>query len=491
MFLAAAILLATGGVMAAFAGGKAETGGGGGTLPPVTLTMIIPGPPQKDQQRVDDAISKYLQPTLNIKLNIQQYDYSGWNDRSNLVIASGENCDILFSAAWSDFGPQAVKGAFVELTDLLNKYGQDILKQPYAWILDAGKVGGKLYGLATYEEIAQQRGFFLRKDLVDKYRFQVKPLNDVTDLEPMLKTIQQNEPGMQPLFMERGHLLSEMGPWDRQSNNETTAIDVTNPKAEYVNFFDNDYYRTSMNIARKWFVNGYVNKDIATTQENAYNIIRGGNTFAVNAITNAGLQDARFSSMWGVPIVSFNTIKSIISTSLIQGALFVIPIQSKNRERAMMFLNRMHTDPVLVNLLVYGEEGIDYVKKGPTQIDLPPGVKAGTTYSGIYWMMGNEALEYTYGNQDPRFPQLLNDWIQSAIRTPALGFTYNPEKMKNQMAALSNIATQYDPPLSSGSVDPNSGMYQELLGKLKSAGIDDLLADQNGQLNDWLKTNKK
>jgi putative aldouronate transport system substrate-binding protein len=169
----------------------------------------------------------------------------------------------------------------------------------------------------------------------------------------------------------------------------------------------------------------------------------------------------------------------------------VIPIQSKNRERAMMFLNRMHTDPVLVNLLVYGQEGVDYVKKGPTQIDLPPGVKAGTTFSGIYWMMGNESLEYTYGNQDPRFPQLLNDWLQSAIRTPALGFTYDPAKMKNQMAALSNIGLQYDPPISSGSVDPNSGIYQELLGKLKAAGIDDLLADQNGQLGDWLKANAK
>ena len=416
--LTVAILLATGGVLAVFAGGKAETGGGGGSLPPVTLTMIIPGPPQKDQQRVDDAISKYLQPTLNVKLNIQQYDYSGWNDRSNLVIASGENCDILFSAAWSDFGPQATKGAFVELTDLLAKYGQDITKQPYAWILDAGKIGGKLYGLATYEEIAQQRGFFLRKDLVDKYHFQIKPLNDPSDLEPMLKTIQANEPGMQPLYMQRGHLLSEMGPWDRQSDNEVTAMDVTNPKAQYVNFFDNDYYRNSMNLARKWFVNGYTNKDVATSQANEYDVMRGGNTFAVGGITNAGLQDARFSAMWGVPVVSFSTGKSIISTSLIQGALFVIPIQSKNRERAMMFLDRMHTDPVLVNLLVYGQEGIDYVKKGPTQIDLPPGVKAGTTFSGIYWMMGNESLEYTYGNQDPNFPKLLNDWIASAVRTP-------------------------------------------------------------------------
>jgi hypothetical protein len=46
-------------------------------------------------------------------------------------------------------------------------------------------------------------------------------------------------------------------------------------------------------------------------------------------------------------------------------------------------------------------------------------------------MMGNEGQEYTYGYQ---------------------------------IAALTNVAAQYDPPLSSGSVDPNAnGLYQEFL----------------------------
>jgi len=490
--LAAAALIVAGAVCAAFGGGKAEGPAAGG-LPQVELKMMIPGPPQKDQGLVNDALTKYLKDTLNVKLNIQQFDYGSWNDRSNLIVASGEPCDVMFSAAWTGFNTDAVKGAFVQLDDLLPKYGQDILKANYAWILDAGRINGKLYGIATYQELAQQRGFFLRKDLVDKYHFVVKPLNDVEDLEAMLKVIKENEPGMLPLFMEPGHLLSEMGPWDRQGRYETTAVDVYSGKPEYVNFYDNDFYRKSMALARKWFLAGYVNKDAATTQTMTFDMMKAGNTFACDAITNAGLQDSKWSTSWGVPIISFNTIKPIISTSLIQGALFAIPRQSKNPERAMMFINRMHFDKQLDNMIVYGIEGVHYVKKSDNVIGPPPGVQASSgLYNNVYWMMGNETLLYTYEDQDPRTPQLVDQFNQNAVRTPALGFTYDPSKMKSEIAALTNVSAQYDPGLSSGTVDGYAdGLYNQFLDKLKAAGIDKLLADQNAQLSAWMKVNKK
>ena len=492
VFFGTAVIFGLGVILASFASGTTEKASTGGGLPPVQLIMMIPGPPQKEQALVDDAISKYLQSTLNVKLDIQQFDYSAWNQRSNLIVASGEPCDIMFSAAWSGFNTNAVNGAFVDLTDLVKKYGPDILKSNYTWTLDAGKIGGKLYGIPTYQELAQQRGFFLRKDLVDKYHFTIKPVNNVTDLEPMLQTIKANEPTMLPLFMEPGHLLSEMGPWDRQGQFETTAIDIYSGKPQYENFYDNNYYRTSMAIARRWYLAGYVNKDIATTQQNAYDVMKGGNVFAVGAITNAGLQDAKFSKAWGVPIVSFNTIKPIISTSLVQGALFTIPIQSKNRERAMMFIDRMHVDKQLDNMLVYGIEGVDYVKTADNVIGPPPGAQANSLYQGVYWMMGNESLLYAYGDQPANTSQLLDQFNQSAVRTPSLGFTYNPENMKNQIAALTNVAAQYDPAISSGSVDANAGgLYHQFLDKLKAAGIDQLLADQNSQLAAWQQQNKQ
>lgn len=490
--IGAALMLGLGVVVASFASGTTEQSTSGGGLQPVTLIMMIPGPPQKEQALVDDAISKYLQSSLNIKLDIQQFDYSAWNQRSDLIVASGQPCDVLFSAAWSGFNENAVNGAFVDLTDLVKQYGQDILKSNYTWTLSAGKIGGKLYGIPTYQEMAQQRGFFLRKDLVDKYHFTIKPVNAVTDLEPMLQTIKANEPSMQPLFMEPNHLLSEMGPWDGQGAPEITVEDVTSGKAQYLNFYDNAYYRSSMAIARKWYLAGYVNKDIATTQQNAYDVMKGGNVFAVSAITNAGLEDAKFSKAWGVPIVSFNTIPPIISTSLVQGALFTIPIQSKNRERAMMFIDRMHVDKQLDNMLVYGIEGVDYVKTADNVIGPPAGAQTSSLYQGIYWMMGNQSLLYAYGDQPANTPQLLDQFNQAAVRSPNLGFTYNPEKMKNQIAALKNIAAQYDPGISSGSIDATAnGLYDQFLAKLKAGGIDQLLADQNSQLQAWMKQNQQ
>ncbi len=486
-----ATLVLAASVMVSCQGGKKDSqpAAAQGKLAPVTLKMIVPGTPQKDQALVNDAVSKYLKDTLNITLDLEQIDWASWNDKNNLIIASGENCDLIFTAPWCGYITNAAKGAFFDLGELLNTYGADIKKQDYNWIIDAGKTDGKLYAVPSYQMLAQSRGFILRKDIVDKYGFKVADVNRPEDLEAMLKVVKEKEPDLIPLYGNPSKLLSFMGPWERQGQFEVTTVDVYSGKAQYVNFYDTDYYRDSMALARRWFQAGYVNKDIATTKEDLINVMKAGKAFAIMGQTNIP-ELASFEKRAGLKLVMFPVIKPVLSTGLVQGAMFAIPRQSKNPERAMMLLNRLHTDKVLQNMLVYGIEGTHYVKESENHIQPAPGVDpANPSYFNLVWMFGNQAILYTYGDEDKNAPAILDKFNKDAVRSPALGFTYNPDKMKNEIAALANVAAEFDPIISSGAVDPRSdGLYDKFLAKLKAAGIDKLLADQQGQLDAWVKS---
>jgi putative aldouronate transport system substrate-binding protein len=101
-------------------------------------------------------------------------------------------------------------------------------------------------------------------------------------------------------------------------------------------------------------------------------------------------------------------------------------------------------------------------------------------------LYGNQALLYIYEGGNPDAPKILDEFNQTAVKSPVLGFTYNPEKMKTEIAAISNVVAEFSPGLSSGAVDKD-GLYDKFLAKLKAAGVDKLIADKQSQLDEWLK----
>ena len=94
-------------------------------LPQVELTWAMPvaltGPP-KDIALVEAEINKYLKDKINATIKLNMIPFGSWADKSNVMISSGENVDIMFTAGWSNYRQNVVKGAFIDMTDLIDKY---------------------------------------------------------------------------------------------------------------------------------------------------------------------------------------------------------------------------------------------------------------------------------------------------------------------------------------------------------------------------------
>ena len=81
------------------------------------------------QQMVEDEVNKIFEKEVGARLKLVLIDEASYAEKMNVVINSGEEFDIMFSAPWNtstSYDSNAPKGNFMDLTELVDKYGQDI-----------------------------------------------------------------------------------------------------------------------------------------------------------------------------------------------------------------------------------------------------------------------------------------------------------------------------------------------------------------------------
>lgn len=462
---------------------------GASSLKPYAMTMYYPGTPQPDQKMVQEKINEILKSKINATIDLRPVDWGAWNDKINLLIASGEQSDIIFTAAWNGYSTNVAKGAFLPLDDLLKKDGKDILNSLDPQFLAGSKINGKNYGVPTNKELAATRGLVVRKDLVDKYKIDLSKVKTLEDMTPIFQTIKENEPKMIPYYMyvlENG--VNMIHQWDNMGDATVPGIVLKDQSStKVVNELDLPETQTRINLIRDWFKKGYINQDAATTKVFPADQMKAGNVFATAQSLKPG-KDAELSTSTGFPWVQIELTTPTISTGDTTGSMLAISRTSKDPDRAMMFINLLHSDKTLNNMLNFGLEGTHYEKKSDNVIDATKGAK---TYNpGAAWMFGNQFLNYLLPNEDPQKWDKFKAFNKSGKASPALGFTFNSEPVKSEIAAVVNVNNQFQAALYTGSVDP-AEITPKYVAKLKDAGIDKVIAEKQKQLDDYLASVKK
>ena len=97
-------------------------------LKPYKLVVVWEGPPQADEKKVEEAMSKILTEKINATIDFAPIDWGAWDDKMNLMIASREEVDVMFTAQWNGHAKNVAKGAYLPLNELLESHGQGILE---------------------------------------------------------------------------------------------------------------------------------------------------------------------------------------------------------------------------------------------------------------------------------------------------------------------------------------------------------------------------
>lgn len=458
----------------------------------ITMAFFTTNSQTQGLPEIEKAISEITKKKINATVKLLPISFGSYAQQMNLMVASNEKLDLMVAGVGGTYSAQVTQGRLVELDDLLAKYGQDITDTLDPSFVNAAKVNGKLYGIPSNRDLAGERDLVMRKDLVDKYNIDLSQLKSYNDFDSVFQTIKENEPSITPLVL----FTSITTPADVIAQMEFDILGDRMGVLEYgkedlklVNLYETPKYASYLDTVKRWYEKGYINRDVATSKDSAADLIKAGRAFSFIASSKPGY-DKQASRQTGVEMVGYKMLPAISNTNHITRFVWSIAKNSENPERAMMLLNLMFSDRDIVNLLAWGIEGRDYVKMSENMIEYPQGVDAANVPYGLNqgWLFGDQFKSYVFKGDSEDIYQQMDKFNKEAFKSPALGFSFDSTAVKAEVAAVANVLNQYRIGLETGSLDLKTEL-PEFISKLKSSGIDTIIAEKQRQLDEWLKVN--
>ncbi|CQR45851.1 Bacterial extracellular solute-binding protein [Paraliobacillus sp. PM-2] len=432
------------------------------------------GTPQPDTEKVFEEVNTYIKDKINATVEMTQIDWGDWDQKSQVMINSGEPFDIIFTNG-TDYIQNAQKGAFIAIDDMLDDEGKDLKDTINPTLLEGIKVNGKIYGVPSNKEAARQTVYTFNKRLVEKYDFDISKVSKLEDLEPMLKVIKENEPSITPMATFNAYL-----PYDYIFNHEMPfAIPFEGDTDKVINHFESDLTMETYKTMHEYFNAGYLKQDAATSKDSWPMDVEN---WFVRMGDSQPYADLLWSRAAKYDVVSVPAEQPVTINDSVSGAIQAISATSDNPEKAMEFLNLLNTDPYLRNLVDKGIEDVHYTKNEDDVIqDLPARIER---YNVPTYSLGNHFILYLYENDPKDKWDKFQDFNESATEAPTLGFHFNSDPVRTELAAITNISNEFYPALATGSVDPEEYLpkYNE---KLKDAGLDKVLQEIQKQFDEW------
>ena len=443
-------------------------------------------PDEENVARIEHALNEQIRDRLDCEVKLVICESSSYKQQMTLMLAGGEQVDVLGTTESMMSSLMAGKQIW-QLDDLMEQYGSEIREILGEELLSCGKYGGKQYFIPVLCDSTIGNGtYMLRKDLVEKYQIQTDQVKTYEDLTKVFETVQAGEPEMVMTVPWNANMsfLEFNCNFDRLTDYFGVLEHYGQDELRVTNLFESQEYRDYLKVMRTWYVKGFIDPDITSITESGTAQIREGKAFSVSCVDKPG-KDTQFyqaSGYEGVPVQVLHSAK--VSSTVWQWA---IPKNSKDPEKAMQFISLLYTDPDVLNLLVYGEEGVDYEKREDGRIGYPKegGASAvGYSMSSMLWAFGNEFNAYVWETDDADIWEKTKEWNQSGYVSKAYGFVYDSTPVATEVAAVQNIYDQYKMALECGLVDPDA-VLPELNEKLYAAGLQEIIDEKQRQLSVW------
>lgn len=459
---------------------------------PYEVRMIIALPAQVPEQaeldRVMAAINEITLPELNMTLKLEPLPFSVFSEQVNLALSAGEKLDLL-TTIQSSAPTQVNSGYLLDLEPLLAEYGPDIV-DTYVneELAKVCTVSGTLYGFPVHKEVCMQQTIFFRTDILEKHNIDVSNIKSIADIDAIYEQVAALEPGMWMVAPEVGGLIKTAALDNVGGSKTTVAIVDPATNTDVVNLIETDAFREWCEYAHKWYEKGWINSGVASDTESYYSYIASGQAFSFFSDYGHPLsendQEANCSGT-DLTMVTFAAPISTTQTSAVFS--YSIPAGSEQPEKAMQMLNFIMTDSRIMNLINWGEEGVDYVVNEEGLLDFPEGKDASTVGYRLNagWILPNQFVCTPWENLGADVYEKVAAYNETTTLSKALGFTFDPADVSDIVAAVSNVYDKYYKALQTGAVDPDEyiPIYVQ---ELKDAGIDILIEEVQTQLDAWL-----
>lgn len=447
------------------------------------ITMYLPtGSNVTDLQMVTDAINEISVAEINTEIEIKTFDFGQWFQQYSLFLSGTEDVDILVN--YGDYSNAVSQGAALDITDLIQQYGQDIIAVEGDY-LKSGEINGTQYAIPVYAAYANTMGILYRADIVKELGLeeQVAAVKTLDDWTEVLTAVKESYPDMTPFVTLTGNMASNFtyGTWDSLGNNYGVLMNG-GESSDVINLFETEEYANLCSTMHEWYVNGYTSKDIQTQTDTFVTLTQ--NDAAFSTLGSADFNAEYYSSTTtGKEIGAINLSEPFAKTYV--NVTYTIMSNSKHAEAAMRFLNLWFSNAKVADLIKYGIEGTHYQINENGAGDYVDGQDMSSCTYHLSSAINN-TVGIRWVTENPDYAKLLEESNQDAKRSMAMGFKFDTTKVTNEITQLDNVCSKYQIGLESGALNPEEYL-NAFLEELKNAGIDSVITEKQSQLDAWLE----
>lgn len=466
----------------------------------IVIAYYCNGSATSDADKVAEAINEITRDSIHVEVELRPIQVGMYNEQINLMISSNEQLDLAptFFGGPTTFAAMTSQNQLTPLDDLLAEYGQDILSVMKPEYMETTKLDGKTYAVPVNKDLVSNMYLAMRTDILEQIGMLEKAQNltsmselteilaavkEQTDLVPMAPAGSQgNVTTFMPVLV--ADKFEDAVAYDRLINEY--IVTFSDDPTKVVNLYESQQFKDAVQLIRDWYLNGYVYKDSATTQDNNYMFVANNVAFAYFfAAENSTYMDTVSQSGYDMTVVKVAS--APVSTSSVNTINWTIPVTTKDPEAAMKFLNLMYSNKEIIDLMNYGIKDVHYVVQDDGVYTFPEGMDMNSSgyFINMSWEIGNQYLAGLWTGADPKTREISAKDNENPAVSALLGFTANSAGLENEITAVTNVYNEYIKGISCGLLDLETEL-PAFNAKLKDAGIDKMVEAAQTQLNEWL-----
>ncbi|MDF2922938.1 MAG: sugar transporter substrate-binding protein [Paenibacillaceae bacterium] len=433
----------------------------------VTLKITLPGDRPAAFDKVITEAEKRMADSLNVKLNVTFIPWSDLKQKTQIMLSAGDDLDLVFDAPWNTMNEMIAADNYAPLDDLLKQYGPNILKNLPPELMDANKFNGKIMGIPLNNKFKDPGAtYVVRKDIREKLG--VAPIKSYDELTKFLATVKEKMPDIVPYVtaLPTGNMTIvpysfrdvKDAPISTQALSQSLVLYHVGNDSKVYNLFDQMDPKVWDRIkeTRKMYQDKIIHPDIMA--------VKGPDEFKkgkVAVIANNGFSvpgdfDAALKSVPGAQLEAITFFQSS-DKQVSEFAAFnfiSIPTRSKNKERAIQFLNWAN-EPANYDLLAYGIQGTHWEPAGENQYKVLGDGNAYTWFPYAWiWNPVTDRIKAGISEEEMAVEKYTRD-SSNFTKSVLAGFKFDATPVANEITQYNSIEAKYYGPIMNGVVDPD------------------------------------
>ncbi len=478
------------------------TSTGDGKLEPVTLEWYSFMNDQKDTDMVwQKALNPYIEEKINAKINYHFFQWDDYATKMSTMVGSGQPMDIL-AAVWYKytFPNVAQQGVLAPIEDLLETYAPNTYKLVPEALWKGVTVDNHILGIPAYKDSCQLPSFVWNKTFADKLGVDPSKV-EWGSLYDLLPTLYEASAKKDQLFPEEKNI--PIMDWDTTLNyyspyETINGLAVANiPGIEayagkgtgetIFNVYDTEEFRKYA-MTKKEMVEKNVYSYDGNQFAGADTVRAEGKLFGYATMGLVSTDPKEFGPDSDMKLSNSKYV--FTETSSPQASVQCISATSKNKERALMFLDLVNTDSFVATTLRFGIEGEHYKKTSDGLISFEGTPRNGDPANRGYfhwygWYFGSLFSSAIPEGNPADLWDRLKSFNEKAIISDNMGFIFDTKPVTNEIAACTTVIDEYLPNLNAGKLKDVNANIDEFVAKLKASGSEKIVEEAQKQLNTW------